>query len=88
MTEQRGKGSAAAKRANAKAAKEGKSNSVHVSAAGELGKKGGKAAVCEEEVGRPTSPRVAPGRNGGLGDCGAVPAGSPTSVLAAAMSPA
>ena len=50
MTEQRGKGSAAAKRANAKAAKEGKSNPRTSSAAQvELGKKGGKAAAAKKK---------------------------------------
>ena len=46
MTEQKGKGSAAAQRANAKAAKEGKKNPRKSSAAqSELGKKGGKVAA-------------------------------------------
>ncbi len=45
MTEKKGHGSAAAQRANAKAAKEGKSNPRKSPAAqAELGKKGGKAA--------------------------------------------
>lgn len=44
MTESKGKGSATAKRANAKAAKEGKSNPRTSSAAqSELGKKGAQA---------------------------------------------
>ena len=44
MAEKKGKGSDAAKRANAKAASEGKSNPRKSSAAqAELGKKGGKA---------------------------------------------
>lgn len=44
MAEQKGKGSATAKRANAKAAKDGKSNPRKSSAAqSELGKKGAKA---------------------------------------------
>lgn len=45
MAESKGKGSAAAKRANAKASKEGTSNPRTSSAAqSELGKKGAKAA--------------------------------------------
>lgn len=45
MTEKKAKGSATAQKANAKAAKEGKSNPRRSSAAqAELGKKGGKAA--------------------------------------------
>ncbi len=45
MTQKKGNGSATAQRANAKAAKEGKSNPRKSSAAqAELGKKGGKAA--------------------------------------------
>jgi hypothetical protein len=44
MAEMKGKGSATAKRANAKAAKEGKSNPRKSSAAqAELGKKGAKS---------------------------------------------
>jgi hypothetical protein len=44
MTEQKGNGSATAQKANAKAAKEGKSNPRKSSAAqSELGKKGAKA---------------------------------------------
>ena len=46
MTEKKGKGSETAQKANAKAAKEGKSNPRKSSAAqAELGKKGGKAAA-------------------------------------------
>lgn len=46
MAEKKGKGSEAAQRANAKAAKEGKSNPRKSSAAqAELGRKGGKAAA-------------------------------------------
>ncbi|WP_426266974.1 hypothetical protein [Sphingomonas sp. LHG3443-2] len=46
MTEKKGLGSATAQKANAKAAKEGKSNPRKSSAAqSELGKKGGKAAA-------------------------------------------
>lgn len=46
VTETKGKGSATARRANAKAAKEGESNPRKSSAAqAELGKKGGKAAA-------------------------------------------
>lgn len=46
MTEKKGHGSAAAQKANAKAAHEGKSNPRNSSAAqAELGKKGGKAAA-------------------------------------------
>lgn len=45
MAEKKGKGSATAQRANAKAAKEGQSNPRKSSAAqAELGRKGGKAA--------------------------------------------
>lgn len=45
MSEEKGHGSATAKRANAKAAKEGEKNPRKSSAAqAELGKKGGKAA--------------------------------------------
>lgn len=45
MTEKKGHGSAAAKRANAKASHEGKSNPLTSSSAqAELGKKGGKTA--------------------------------------------
>ena len=45
MTEKKGKGSATAQKANAKAAKEGESNPRNSSAAqSELGKKGGKTA--------------------------------------------
>lgn len=45
MTEKKGRGSATAQRANAKAAKEGQSNPRKSSSAqAELGKKGGKAA--------------------------------------------
>lgn len=44
MAEKKGKGSATAKKANAKASKEGKSNPRESSAAqSELGKKGGKS---------------------------------------------
>ncbi len=46
MAEKKGKGSETAQKANAKAAKEGKSNPRKSSAAqAELGKKGGKAAA-------------------------------------------
>ena len=46
MTEKKGKGSATAQKANAKAAKEGKKNPRTSSAAqAELGKKGGKTAA-------------------------------------------
>ena len=46
MTEKKGHGSAAAQRANAKAAHEGEKNPRESSAAqAELGKKGGKAAA-------------------------------------------
>ena len=46
MTEKKGHGSETAKKANAKAAKEGESNPRKSSAAqAELGKKGGKAAA-------------------------------------------
>ncbi|WP_174291123.1 hypothetical protein [Sphingomonas bacterium] len=46
MAEKKGKGSETAKKANAKAAKEGKSNPRTSSAAqAELGKKGGKKAA-------------------------------------------
>ena len=46
MAEMKGKGSATAKRANAKAAKDGEANPRKSSAAqAELGKKGGKAAA-------------------------------------------
>lgn len=46
MAEKKGKGSETAKKANAKAAKEGKSNPRESSAAqSELGKKGGKKAA-------------------------------------------
>ena len=46
MAEKKGNGSATAQKANAKAAKEGKSNPRKSSAAqAELGKKGGKAAA-------------------------------------------
>ena len=46
MAEKKGKGSATAQKANAKAAKEGKSNPrTSASAQSELGKKGGKAAA-------------------------------------------
>ncbi len=48
MAQEKGKGSAAARRANAKAAKEGKDNPRTSSAAqAELGRKGGKAAARE-----------------------------------------
>ena len=46
MTEKKGQGSAAAQRANAKAAKEGEKNPRKSSAAqAELGRKGGQAAA-------------------------------------------
>lgn len=46
MAEKKGEGSATAKKANAKASKEGKSNPRTSSAAqSELGKRGGKAAA-------------------------------------------
>lgn len=46
ITERKGQGSAAAQRANAKAAKEGEKNPRKSSAAqAELGRKGGKAAA-------------------------------------------
>lgn len=46
MTEKKGQGSATAQKANAKAAKEGKSNPRKSSSAqAELGKKGGKSAA-------------------------------------------
>lgn len=46
MTDKKGKGSATAQKANAKAAREGKKNPRESSAAqAELGRKGGKAAA-------------------------------------------
>ena len=48
MTEKKGKGSATAQRANAKAASEGEKNPRKSSAAqAELGRKGGKAAAAK-----------------------------------------